>query len=162
MILKNLKNILRNKKYLGLFILLTILFSIGSYYLTIYKIVNISNFVYVNGLKFSLVYFTLSFLTATLLGLYISLFFYKYEKLKKIDYKNSTTSFFGAFIGALGSGCAGCSFTLFSGAASFLGLSLGLASLPLKGLELKMFSVLFLFGANYLGLKSLEKRICKK
>ena len=162
MIFNNLKKILNQKKYFCIFILLTILFSAGSYYLTIYKIVSLDNFVYVNGIKFSIIYFVLSFLTATLLGLYLSLFFYKYDKLNKIDYKNSTTGFLGAFIGTLGSGCAGCSFTLFSGMASFLGLSLGLASLPLKGLELKIFGVLFLFGANYFGLKNLDKRVCRK
>ena len=162
MILNNLRKILRHKKYLGIFLSLSILFSIGSYYLTIYKIVNLDNFIYVNGLKFSIVYFILSLLTATLLGLYLSLFFYKYDKLSKIDYKNSTTGFFGGFLGALGTGCAGCSFGLFSSVASFFGLSLGLASLPLKGLELKTLGVLFLVGTNFLGLKSLEKRVCKK
>ena len=162
MILKNLGKILENKRYLGIFAGLSVLFSIGSYYLTINKIVNLDNFIYVNGLRFSIAYFILSFLTATLLGLYASLFFYKYEKSSKIDYKNGTTGFFGGFLGALGTGCAGCSFSLFSGVASFLGLSLGLASLPFKGLELKALGVLFLAGTNFLGLRSLEKGVCKK
>jgi hypothetical protein len=162
MLYKNIKNVLRNKKYLALFTTLTILFSIGSYYLTIYNIVNLDNFIYVNGMQFSIIYFALSFLTSALLGLYLSLFFYKYNKFRNVDYRNSTTGFFGAVVGTLGSGCAGCSVSLFSGVASFAGLSLGLASLPLNGLELKMFSVLFLFGANFIGFKNLDKRICRK
>jgi len=159
--MSNLKKVLRNKKYLCLFLVFTFLFSIGSYYLTIYKIANLDNFVYVNGASFSVIYFILSFFVASLLGLYLSLFFYKYNKLKNLDYKNSTGGFFGGFIGALGSGCAGCSVSLFSGIASFFGLSLGLASLPFKGLELKIFGVLFLAGVNYFSLKNLDKKICK-
>ncbi len=161
-ILSNLKRVLKNKKYLGLFFFFTALFSIGSYYLTIYKIVNLDNFIYVSGIGFSIIYFILSFFIASLLGLYLSLFFYKYNKFKNLDYRNSTSGFFGGFLGALGSGCAGCSVSLFSGIASFFGLSLGLASLPLNGLELKIFSALFLVGVNYFSLKNLDKKICKK
>ena len=161
MILKNVKKIFKEKKYLGIFLLFTVLFSIGSYYLTIYKIVNLDNFVYVNGVSFSVIYFTLSFFIASLLGMYLSLFFYKYDKFKQFD-KNSGGGVFGGFIGALGSGCAGCSFSLFSGVASFFGLSLGLASLPFKGLEFKVFGVLFLVGVNYLSFKNFDKKICKK
>lgn len=161
-IISNLKKVLKNKNYLVIFLVFTVLFFIGSYYLTIYKIVNLDNFVYVNGVMFSVIYFILSFFIASLLGLYLSLFFYKYNKLNKVEYQNSTGGIFGGFIGALGSGCAGCSFSLFSGIASFFGLSLGLASLPFRGLELKIVSILFLVGANYFSLKNLDKRICKK
>ena len=161
-LLKNLKDVLKEKNYLILFLIFSIGFIFGSYYLTIYRINSLDNFFYVNGFKFSVIYLIMSFLISISLGLYLTLFLYKYNCLKKVDYKYSSFGFLGLLMGALGTGCAGCSITLLSLIISGFGATFGLASLPFKGLELKTLGLFFLLGANVFTLNNLNSKICKK
>ena len=158
-IIKNLLNVLKFKEYLSIFIILTFIFCFLYYELTIYGIKTLDNFIYFNGLKYVIFYIILSFLISGLLGLWMTLMFYKFQCLKRIDLKHSTTSFLGLLLGIFGAGCAGCSFTLFSYFLSFFGLALGLAKLPLQGLELKVLSVILLLTSNYFILNNFN--ICK-
>ena len=160
-VLKNLLNILKIKKYLFSFIILTIVFCFLYYELTIYGIKTFDNFIYFNGVNYVIFYIILSFLISILLGLWLTIMFYKFQCLKKIDLKHSVTSFLGLLLGVFGTGCSGCSFTLFSYFLSFFGLALGLAKLPLQGLELKILSLILLLVSNYFVLKNFNN-ICKK
>ncbi len=159
-IINYLTGLFKDKKYFTLFIILNFTSVFSLYYLTIYSSYSLDNFLYINGIRFSIIYLVLSFLISFLFSLYLTAFVYKINKFRVIDYKNSTSGFFGVFIGALGSGCAGCSFTLFSLLLSSFGLTFGLSSLPLKGLELKFISIIFLLFANYFIL--VNSNVCKK
>ena len=154
---KNLLNIIKIKEYFLSFIILTFVFSFLYYELTIYGIKTLDNFIYFNGVAYVIFYVILSFLISSLLGLWLTLMFYKFQCLKKIDLNHSTTGFLGLILGIFGAGCAGCSFTLFSYFLSFFGLALGLAKLPLQGLELKILSVILLLVSNFFVLNNLSK-----
>jgi len=160
-IFKNLFNVLKIKEYFLSFLILTFLFCFLYYELTIYGIKNLDNFIYFNGVIYVGFYIILTLLISILLGLWLTLMFYKFQCLKKIDLNHSGTSFLGFLLGIFGTGCAGCSFTLFSYFLSFFGLALGLARLPLQGLELKILSVILLLISNYFILNNVNS-VCKK
>jgi hypothetical protein len=117
---------------------------------------SISNFLVINGLIFTLISFGLGFLISIFLGFYSAMFLYKYDLVIKNNISNTTGSFFGGIFGVLGAGCPGCGFTILSA----LGIPLGLAGLPFKGLELKFVGFFILLMSNYFMARGIEKKIC--
>ncbi|MFT4282877.1 MAG: hypothetical protein ACMXX6_00445 [Candidatus Woesearchaeota archaeon] len=97
-------------------------------------------------------------LNSLLFGLVVGLIYYKLVIFKTFN-KGMTFGSFAAFIGFLGGACATCYAGILPSLLIFLGISFSLASLPLNGLEIMIFSsILLLVSIYYL---SKNQEICK-
>ena len=156
--MRELIKVFKNKNYLLLTIITTILFyslnAIISSFLEIisfyksYSFLNSLKLTFLNILGFHYKILVSSLISliiiSILLGILVSLLTYKTKKIKQ----NENLGFFaaaGIFIGIIAPGCAACGI----GMASILGFSAFLTFLPFKGLELSILSIILLLIANY-------------
>lgn len=95
--------------------------------------------------------FTMTVITATLIGLNIALL------SRVMTAQGATGGLAGSFLGLSVSGCAACT----TGVISLAGASIGLGFLPYNGLELNIISILLLgYTSLYISSKDRQK-ICK-
>jgi len=149
--------ILRRKKYLLTLIIGFIVIFGLSYYLTVATVTgkSLSSYAYMSGWAFTIISLSLSILFSLFFALYISLFLFKRDMIKaSISKKKSAVSVGGLFSGLIASGCPTCGALLLG----WLGFPLGLLALPFRGLELKLLSILAIYGAIYF----LHKEIVNK
>ncbi len=87
-----------------------------------------------------------------LLGLNLSLLWYKLKYSQCVDHRANGTTAVGSLLGVIVTGCPACGITL----ASYLGLASVFSTLPFFGLELKFLGIGLLgYSTNYL-LKKLK------
>lgn len=150
---KNIKDVLKNKNYL----VLAIVIFVSSVVLLLW-LSSLDTLFTMNSWLF--IFFSLfsTLLISLLLAINIPLIIYKFKAMRKLEgSKLLGGSFFGVFGGIAGSGCPVCG----SAILSFLGVTGGLAIFPFGGLELKALGV-GLLGFSFVSInKSLDKyNIC--
>ena len=154
---KIISTILKRRKYYTIAGIAAALFASISYYLTVVNVYHNDIFIYadMNGTGFTIVSLFLGVITSILLGLYIALFVFRRDIIKKMSIGNNAATFSGTTIGILASGCPSCGVPLLG----LVGFPLALYSLPFKGLELKILSIALLILGIYLILKSIKKSL---
>lgn len=150
-IIRNIKLVIKNKKYLLIFIVTTLLFLYVGYI----------TFNYENSLGNlwkTITYWeiTLHILLSILFGIFLSGQIYKIYAMWTIKTEGKSKGILWWIFGVLITGCPSCSI----GIASYLGLSSILSFLPRYGLELKIAAVVLLLWANYSLYKNLL--VCKR
>ena len=153
-ILTVVKNVLKQKNYLLLFIVL----SVGSIYL-FYVLADLFSLYYLNPLYFVIITTALTFFIAVLLALNLTLIVYDFRQARLASYKEGATGISGAVLGTVASGCPVCGATVLG----FFGLSGALSVLPLKGIELKALGLGLLLVSTYHVSKKINNKckICK-
>ena len=95
---------------------------------------------------------------AILAAVNISMIIFKIKALNSVESKSSLLGFAGIFSGSLSSACTACSGALIS----ILGVSGGLAVLPLRGIEFSSLAIILVLISIYYISKSLvEAGVCK-
>ncbi len=153
--------ILKRKKYALIGTFAALLIGGTSYYLTLADVAfnSVSVLIEMDGLLLTVFSFTLSFVVAILFGVYWALFFFRREIIKKESTAKPTILSMGGTVATvIASGCPTCG-------APFLalfGAPLGLLSLPFRGLELKILSIILLSFSIYLLAQNIERKLsCK-
>lgn len=134
--------ILKRKKY-AVIALLAFLVMIGiSYYLTVINVSHKSLYFYaeMNGYIYTIITMFLAVIISVLLGLYASLLIFKVNLKSNLSSGDKKIGTIGTGIGIIASGCPSCGVPLLG----LVGLPFGLASLPFRGIELKIMSIIFL------------------
>ena len=145
--------VFRNKKYLLIGTISAIIVGIVFQLLT-----NITAMIGNNGITFTVISITIGYLTALLIGIGIAFIWYQIDLRRKIDIKTGSTSSGSLFLGILTSGCPVCGTII----TSALGIGSGLATLPLKGLELKFLSFGILGVMLVISSKQITKGVCDR
>lgn len=155
--LKILSVILKRKKYAIIAIVVGFIMAAVSYYLTVKNIYQKSIFVYadMNGTLFTITSLLLGALVAILLGFHVALLIFRRDIVKARAAGNKVAGVGGTVVGILASGCPSCGAPVLG----LIGLPLGLFSLPFKGIELKIFSIVFLALAIFLISKNIRKNL---
>ena len=151
LILKNIKLVYTNKKYLAISILISIITFIALYYLTFYYTTPMA----LRSMEGSFyLYFTFisDIIISILFGLNASILVQRFRMKTKIA-KESSLSGSGVLAGAFASGCPVCGSLLLP----LIGVSSGLAVFPFRGLELKALAVSLIVVSTYFVLKSNNK-----
>ena len=157
---KILSIILKKKKYAFIAAISSLLIGAISYYLTV---VNISSksiliFIEMSGPAFAFSSLLLSLAIALLLGVYVALLVFRRDIVRAKAMGNKLTGGIGGTVGIIATGCPACGAPLLG----LIGLPLGLFSLPFKGLELKIISIIFLLLSIYLINKNVKNNlVCK-
>jgi len=112
------------------------IFFVTSYYLSVMNVYQNSLEIYIqmNGFYYTIALLSLNAVIAVLIGVFVALIVYR------IDVKKSGYGIGGSVIAAFSSGCPTCGAPLLS----LLGFPLGLMALPLRGIEIKLISILML------------------
>ena len=156
-ILKNIKLIYSNKKYLIISIITSIITFIALYYLTFYFTTPRA----LRSMEGSFyLYFTFisNFIISILFGLNVSIILQRINMKANVA-KESSLSGSGVLAGAFASGCPVCGSLLLP----LIGVSGGLAAFPFRGLELKALALLLMLISTYFVLKSNNKcESCEK
>lgn len=151
-----LTSVLRRPFYGILSIVTSIALGIIYYYLTL-SIMPLTNVVKIIGPLYIAASFGLTFATAILAGITISLIIFKVRGMNLIEMKPSGSSTaFASTLAAFTPGCPYCTTPLIA----VLGAAGSLTLFPLLGLELKLISVGALIFSLYWTLRSLQ-RSCK-
>lgn len=154
MTIKNaLKLVLSQRKYLIMAIAVTLIVGI------LFHIIggSISMIITNNGLAFTIISLSISYLLAILVGISAAFVWYQIDFKKKFDVKGGSASIGSLFLGLLTSGCPVCGTII----TTVLGIGSGLASLPLKGIELKLLSLGLLSITLVFSSKHIVKRHCE-
>ena len=149
--------ILKRKKYLIAAVVSSILMASISYYLMVVNVYQKSIFVYadMNGTLYTITSLILGLIIAILFGFYLSLLIFRHDIVQAKATGNKATGLTGAAIGIVASGCPSCGVPLLG----LIGFPLALYSLPFKGLELKILSIIFLFLGIFLIAKNIKKNL---
>mgnify|MGYP001567992133 CR=1 FL=1 len=153
---QTIKYVLKKRNYFILFLCASILSFFIFYLLTLATTTDqsLSIFIMMNGLLYTLSTFFIFAVIAILFGIYASLFAYKIRiNCKGKNFKNSILGSSGFITGILGSGCPMCGSAVFA----IIGMPLALFFLPLKGLELRLLSLILVILSTYFLVKSLSK-----
>ncbi len=157
---RGLKAIFTKKKYLAIFIavslvfyLLNIVISNYSNIISFYRELGFSAVVsllfnLITGYYYAVTLFSfISTITINVLtGLLVSLLFYRYDISKTNDSKNlGFFSTLGVFLGILAPGCASCGI----GLIALLGLTSSIAALPFQGKEISVIAIAILAFSIY-------------
>lgn len=100
------------------------------------------------GTGFSTVQGTLLVLVAAAIGLNAAMLAYHIRE-HGLALQHGGTSVLGAFLGALGAGCAACGSAILLGVLSLFGLSASLLWLPLDGLEFALVALVIVVLSTY-------------
>lgn len=155
--LKILSVVLKRKKYAIIAIVVGVIMAGVSYYLTVKNIYHNSIFAYadMNGTLFTVTSLFLGAAIAVLLGFHVALLIFRRDIVKARAVSNKAASFGGAVTGIFASGCPSCGAPVLG----LMGFPLGLFSLPFRGIELKVFSIVFLVLAIFLISKNIKKNL---
>jgi len=106
--------------------------------------------IFTHGAYYFIPFILLITLIPILVSLNINLIFIKFKDLNKIS-KASGFAALGAFWGIFGGACPSCFIGLLPAMLGLFGIVLNLGNLPLMGLEIQLFSIIFLIlGTFYL------------
>ncbi len=163
--LNTLKQIYKNRKYFYLTLIVAVVLFIIFYKLTLATIADNSLNIFIMMSGYNYTYFTLlSFvIISVLFGVYLSVFIYRFKLIKIIKEKKGTSigfiGYLGLIAGVFGAGCPTCGSVVFA----LVGAPLALMYFPLRGLELRLLSIVILLVSIYLLTKSLIKcGVCEK
>lgn len=139
-------NIISQKYYFMIFLVVTIASFIVFYILTVATVADwsLKIFIMMSGYAYTISQLILLGIIAGLFGVYVSLFVYKIEKIRKVS-KSGTVGSSGLIAGLFSAGCPTCGSILFG----LLGAPLALLSFPFDGLELKVLSIALLSFSIY-------------
>lgn len=149
-------SILKRKRYLFTAGIVALVMFALSYYLMVFNITSksIINYTYMNGAWYTVGSVTLSALISLMLGLYLALWLFKRDVMAKNKAGHALLGASGALGSLLATGCPTCGAPLLA----LIGAPLALMTLPFKGLEIKMLSIVLIFLSIY----SLAENILKK
>jgi len=149
--------ILKRQRYFVLALLTAIAMFVLSYVLTVWNITgkSIAAYVDMSGLAFTVFTLFLSLVISVLAGIYLSLFLMRRRLIKKKEIKNKLSGAGGTAVGLFATGCPTCGAPLFA----LFGAPLALFSLPFRGLELKVLSIVLLWLAIYLLVENIRKQL---
>lgn len=149
--------ILKRRKYAIIAALIALVMAAVSYYLTVINIYHNSIFAYadMNGTFFTITSLILGLIIAILLGFHVSLLVYRRDIIKARAVGNKVAGVGGAAVGILASGCPSCGAPVLG----LVGLPLGLFTLPFRGIELKVLSIIFLLWAIFLIVKNIKENL---
>lgn len=155
-----LKQVYKDKKYLGILIIAGLTSFVVLYWLMVAKIADNSLRIFIMMSGYNYTYFTLlSFVIISFLfGTYLSIAIFKFDLLKKSrknkkGFSGSLGGYFGLVAGVFGAGCPTCGAVIFG----LIGAPLALMYLPFKGAELRVLAIGILLFSNYTLIKSLNK-----
>lgn len=158
MIIEITTSILKRKEYwIPGTIFAAALFGI-SYYLMVKNVAFKSITIYAEMSGFWYTFFSLamSLATAVLAGIYLALFIFRRQLIKeKKNLRHAATGAGGTATALLASGCPSCGAPIFA----LFGFPLALTSLPFRGLEIKLLSILLLALAIYLLAENIQKNL---
>lgn len=149
--LGNIKVIYTNKKYLVIFILVSLAAFVAFYYLTFYYTTP-KALRSMEGPFYLYFTFVSNFIISILFGINISMLLHRLSMKTKIT-KESSLSGSGVLAGAFASGCPVCGSLLLP----LIGVSSGLAAFPFRGLELKALALSLMLISTYFVLKGNNK-----
>ena len=150
-ILKNIKLVYPNKKYLLLSLVVALITFTGLYYLTFY-FTTPAALRFIEGPFYFYFTFASNFIISVLFGFNASAIANKISMKSKIA-KDSSLAGGGVIAGAFASGCPVCGSLLLP----LIGISGGLAAFPLRGLELKALAVSLMLVSTYFISKNYNK-----
>jgi len=157
--IEKIKFILKQKKYLLIFLITSIAYFASYYFIITYFLDRFSLLFTTYVKSYAYTAFTLNILVALLLGINISMLVHRFKSYAT-DKKSSMMSGIGIFSAALANGCPGCFAGLFPLVLSIFGVSATLSILPFNGLELQALSAVLL-GASIFFLAGQTKIVCK-
>lgn len=139
-VLDTISNVLEERVYI--FTIVSLVSFTILYYLMLYNVSqkSLEIFIQMNGLNYTFLSLILNVVIAVLIGTFVTLLNYRMES------KNGIIGNIGALIGGFSAGCPTCGAVLFS----LIGFPLVLMSLPFRGLELKVLSIMILAVSVYL------------
>ncbi|MBI5230512.1 MAG: hypothetical protein HY981_04420 [Candidatus Magasanikbacteria bacterium] len=129
-----------------------------SYYLMIFNITGKSIYAYalMNGAWFTILSVVLTLLVSIFFGLYATVWLLRRDIIKQGKAATGTAlGASGAFGGIVASGCPTCGAPLLA----LIGAPFALMSLPFKGLELKVISLIFLFASIYWLIENIYRQL---
>lgn len=155
--------VLKRKKYAIIALCAAAAMATSTYYLTVASVASKSINIYaqISGLSFTILAFALNLCAALLFGVYAALFAFRRDitKLNKMARhtgdKHALGGVSGATASVLSAGCPTCGAPLFA----LLGAPTALMTLPFKGLEIKILSILLLLFSIYLLTESIKKKL---
>ena len=158
MIIAITTSILKRKKYwLPGAILATAFFGV-SYYLMVKNVAfkSIAIYAEMSGFWYTAFSVIMSLIVAVMAGIYLALFLFRRAIIKeKKNLGHATTSAGGVTTALIASGCPSCGAPVFA----LFGFPLALTSLPFRGLEIKLLSILLLSLAIYLLAENIQKNL---
>lgn len=146
------KTVYGNKKYILISLISALIIAI-----IFQLLIDIPTMIVNNGIIFTLVSIGLSYFLAILVGISVSFIWYQIDFRRKFDVKSGSGSFLSVFTGLITSGCPVCGTII----TSALGIGSALATLPLKGLELKFFSIGLLSVMLFVSSKNITSKNCE-
>ena len=149
--LSNIKAVYKNKTYLVLSIIVSLLTFLALYYLTFY-FTTPTALRSTEGSFYFYFTFASNFIISVLFGFNTSAIVSKIRMKSKIA-KDTSLAGSGAIVGAFASGCPVCGSLLLP----LIGISGGLAAFPLRGLELKSLAVSLMLVSTYFISKNYNK-----
>mgnify|MGYP001558500281 CR=1 FL=1 len=149
--LENIKIIYKNKKYIIISVLVSLVIFIALYYLTFY-FTTPKALRSMEGSFYFYFTFVSNFVISVLLGFNVSIILHKI-RMKNKAVKESSLTGSGVVAGAFASGCPVCGSLLLP----LIGISGGLAAFPFRGLELKVLAVSLTIVSTYFIVKSYNK-----
>ncbi len=150
-ILKNIKLVYSNKKYILLSLVVALITFIALYYLTFY-FTTPTALRFTEGAFYFYFIFASNFIISVLFGFNASAIASKIRMKSKMA-KDTSLSVSGVIAGAFASGCPVCGSLLLP----LVGISGGLAAFPLRGLELKALAVSLMLVSTYFISKNYSK-----
>lgn len=155
--LEVIRDVLSNKKYLALTLVVSFLAFIALYYLMVVQVADKS--ILISVMMSGPGYVTESIISILLIsagfGIYSSMLTYKYLLFNSI-YGKGLFGFLGSGIGAFGVGCPTCGAFLFG----LIGAPLALTYLPFKGIELRIASIFIIALSIHFTSKSIKRNVC--
>ena len=157
MLLKSIKSVYTNKKYLIVSVLVSLVTFIALYHLTFY-FTTLRALRSMEGLFYLYFTFISNFIISILFGFNVSIILQRINMKAKVA-KESSLSGSGVLAGAFASGCPVCGSLLLP----LIGISGGLAAFPFRGLELKALALSLMLVSTYFVLKNNNKcELCEK
>ena len=143
--LENIKNIFTKRKSILIFLISIILYSIMNFFINDFHIIGLSFFHSPVWYVTSFIIFTL--INTILIGITINLII---TRISYFNISGGIIGFFGAFITILTGACPGCIAGILPAFLAFFGTTFALSSLPLYGIEFKIFSFIMMLSSVYL------------
>ena len=150
-ILRNIKLVYTDKKYLFISVLVSVFIFIALYYLTFYYTTP-KALRTMEGPFYLYFIFISNIIISILFGFNVSVLVHKFRMKAKIA-KENILSGTGVIAGAFASGCPVCGSLLLP----LIGVSSGLAAFPFRGLELKALALSLMLASTYFVLKNNNK-----
>ena len=110
------------------------------------------------GIEYYTILWIVQYTLIVLLSLFLVLTIFKYFYFSTVNFREQGAAGFASFIGILAAGCPGCTITI----ASYVGLTGFMSLFPFYGIELKVISIILLFGSIIYMLQTLQECKIKK